>query len=237
MVTTKESRTIIDTATVGLETKAPSSQSLAWVGDGGASAHMSNEKEVFHFIQPLPTPCSVIIANNDELPIEGVGPADVVVTTEKEEHQTIHLKRCFYIPTLGKNLLSLILLMKAGTSTNFNAKRQKVLMDIGATGEHLVELLQIHGLPIIYDTRSMEEIRSQKKLDALTAQPSNLTIIPSFTANIAEQWTAHGPKSRELWHNRLAHVNYNIVDHLPAKVDGMEIAKPIRDDSTHNCHG
>ena len=173
-----------------------------WIVDSGASNHMTCNKEWLKNYRAI-KPIRIETAENERF-IEAVGCGDVVLFLKNRSGvQKVTVANVYFVPNLGKNLLSIGKISEKGVIVQFSK--------------------QI----CIFKTQSHQEIGFallQKGLYILqTAQQQILHAVNNATA----------ADSKELWHFRLGHLNYNDMKQLDLPVAIPDNVKTI--ESCEDC--
>lgn len=90
-----------------------------WVLDTGASRHLCSNKELFHKLEDVAEGEHIYMGNSATAGVLGKGKVFLKLTSGK----TLALNDVFYVPSLRRNLISGILLNRAGLKLVFEADK------------------------------------------------------------------------------------------------------------------
>ena len=184
-----------------------------WVLDSGADDHLSCKREWFTFYRPC-TGRSVIVGDGQHLPIEGIGNVTVNLPPTqggKGGPSTHTWTNVAYAPQLGTNLLALGKVGRAGLQLSFDGQyNQRIIVRSPGPEGHIV------GCGTSKDG----------KLYAFT----HGKVDSSETVACTAKGTQSAAATLQLWHSRLAHLNYDDVSRLFTSgmtADGAAIADQL----------
>ena len=83
--------------------------SVDWYFDSGATKHITSCKTLFSTLQDAPHGGLVLCANDASYPIKGIGDVDLISCSE----DSFTLVNALYVPSIHKNLISILALTKA----------------------------------------------------------------------------------------------------------------------------
>ncbi|XP_054257416.1 uncharacterized protein LOC128982478 [Macrosteles quadrilineatus] len=93
-----------------------------FIADSGASQHMCFRRDFFHTYQRFTSPINVTVGNGDDIEAVGEGSIRISVNIGKNRYITT-LENVWYIPELGRNLMSVSTTVKKGFS--FKVTKEK----------------------------------------------------------------------------------------------------------------
>lgn len=96
-----------------------------WYIDSGASAHMTMHRNWLNNICKPPNR-DIIVANNEHIPISGVGSLNLSVYTANNNVSNIEVTEVLHVPDLSTNLLSVSQMVRNGNSVLFNGDGCKI---------------------------------------------------------------------------------------------------------------
>ena len=157
-----------------------------WLIDSAASSHISGNKALFHNMHTI-APIKIDIANGESFVANERGTIRITITSDPRwelDDVPITLTNVIYAPKLKSNLLSVGRMTNSNVSVHF--------------GKH-TSWLVLNGKIIAYGPK-------ENHLYTYVAFP----IAPmSETADYASD-----PSGPTLWHHRLAHTSYHIIDNM-----------------------
>ena len=106
-----------------------------WLIDSGASKHMIGYKESLSFLEQKESPHKVILGDDSQYPIEGLGEAYYKLDYGKP----MKMKDVLYVPGLKKNILSISSLEKKGFRVSY-IDGIVLMWTKGKTIDHAVEI-------------------------------------------------------------------------------------------------
>ena len=162
-----------------------------WLLDSGASSHLCGNIELFSSIVDIP-PVSILSANGESFFANQKGTILLIIHSNMPDanipDMPITLVNVIYVPKLNANLLSVGRMMNANVDVNFSKNHSYLSMD----GEILAYRPKISNL-FTYTT-------------ICTSKEDNSALY------------ATGPSESLLWHHRLSHTNYHMIEKM-AKED------------------
>jgi hypothetical protein len=123
-----------------------------WVLDSGCTHHMCHNFDLFTS-KLTPMKEKVFLGDGHSLEIKGLGTVRIKTRNSAGKVQPIVLRRCFYIPGLKRNLISLGELAKDKINIDFNTDTTKVILS--KEGSHIFAHKDLGGLYLL------EEIEAQ----------------------------------------------------------------------------
>ena len=155
-----------------------------WIIDSGASSHMSWEREIFTTYKELNN-STVKVGDGRTLKVAGEGTVLVKVLSESRKPITLTMNRVLHVPEMSCNLMSVRQIAENGFSINFKDQQCRISNKRG-------------------------------RLVAKGAKQGNLYILDGGSACPETVGQAHVVtlSTRELWHNRLAHIGDAALDKL-----------------------
>ena len=155
-----------------------------WIIDSGASSHMSWEREIFTTYKELNN-STVKVGDGRTLKVAGEGTVLVKVLSESHKPITLTMNRVLHVPEMSCNLMSVRQIAENGFSVNLKDQQCRI------SGKH-------------------------GRLVAKGAKQGNLYILDGGSARPETVGEAHVAtlSTRELWHNRLAHIGDAALDKL-----------------------
>lgn len=106
-----ECKTDCNSESKALAVCASSVDSEEWIGDSGASRHMTPNKTWFNTYKPLSKgKMTVIVGNGNPLNVDGVGTVEIIT----DENQVLTLRDVLHVPLLSFNLFSLMRTARSG---------------------------------------------------------------------------------------------------------------------------
>ena len=155
-----------------------------WIIDSGASSHMSWEREIFTTYKELNN-STVKVGDGRTLKVAGEGTVLVKVLSESRKPITLTMNRVLHVPEMSCNLMSVRQIAENGFSITFKDQQCRISDKRG----RLVAKGAKQGILCI--------------LDGGSARPE--TVGEAHVATLS---------TRELWHNRLAHIGDAALDKL-----------------------
>jgi hypothetical protein len=156
-----------------------------WIVDSGASQHMSHRNDWLDSYEEM-KPVDVLLADNSSMKAVGRGQVSL--------GGGIRLQEVWYIPNLGKNLLSVRKVTERGAKVEFGLRGCQITTP---DGQRTIKATQEGGLYVFQ---------------------------ASEHADLASGSSESGSfNSLELWHRRLGHLNVQDLKKLENLVTGMKI--------------
>ena len=89
-----------------------------WIVDSGASMHVCGNIRAFNYYTPMEEGRNEVVLVGDSTPLSVVGKGQVIL--KLTSNNIIILNDVFYVPNIGRNLLSVSLLGKIGIEVLFD---------------------------------------------------------------------------------------------------------------------
>jgi transposase InsO family protein len=179
-------------------TEDPTMSSHVWVLDSGCTHHMCFDRSYFLDIKPIDK--KVYLGNNKYVAVEGIGAAVLNFTGEDGKNVKMTLSKCFYLPAMTRNLLSVRCLREKG-----------VLSDFGT----FVDRAVIH--------------KDRMRIKSMENTFNKLYVFKTSTINTPAEsaYIGVGSQSMELWHSRCGHLSYQNIAKLVSRgrARGLRVAK------------
>jgi hypothetical protein len=179
-----------------LDEKETSENSLTWILDSGATAHICHEKSAFNNLEPQ-SGTTIEVASGDKIEVEGIGDIWIKVKDNNNETLKIKIERVLYVPKASKNLMSIRSITRNGHTAQFT--------------ENGVEIKIKGSDRLIY-------VEETGRLFMLNCKIDKANEYASATTSIKEE-------SLDTWHNRLGHPSNRMIVKLQDSVDGMKLKK------------
>lgn len=97
-----------------------------WLIDSGASAHMTKNRHWFKELNPPGPKKEIVVANNERLPVEGIG--DIILKVgHNATTENVMAKNVLYVPGISSNLLSVSQIAKRGNKVIFEGPECQIL--------------------------------------------------------------------------------------------------------------
>lgn len=145
---------------VCLNTNNQQSQ-IDWVLDSGCTHHMSNNINLFTSkIQT--TDNKVTVGDGNIVDIEGIGCAKIRTKDQNGKPLTIAVEKCYYIPKLHRNLLSLSKLIEEGVKVDFNTDTKKAYL---TNGKSTITAIKENGNNL-YVVKGLEQTSKRQLAEA-----------------------------------------------------------------------
>lgn len=177
----------------------------SWAIDSGATRHFSGYIRDFASLKRWRTPRTVKTATGATF--EAIGSGSVTLKTTRKD---IHLNDVWFIPEFNCRLVSTSILNDGGVHVVLENRRARAYQG----SELMFEGNNSDGLYYI-DLQSTPE-------SSLVSQVSD----PDLTTNTSDSTLPTSQSERELWHRRLGHPNYRIVDRMPQLALGITFCRP-----------
>ena len=189
----------------------------AWYADSGATEHMTEHRDWFSTFKPIPQGTwAVTVADDRDIWVQGVGDINITRTVDGIAKEGV-LKKVLYIPDLRRNLFSIGLASKAGLSFQTHGDKCALYHNLGK-GPKVMEGIQVGTL---------------YKL-SITPIPSQSASQISSTALIA---SSHSTTDTTLWHNRMGHVNAQVMKKMSDNNSLQDFTLSSTTDQLHVCKG
>lgn len=174
-------------------------QAHEWYADSGATQHMTDQRWMLTNFTPIP-PGTWMVNGIGNKRISALGQGDVLVDVMArgtKRSGTIH--NVLYVPELGVNLISIASVTDKGLVVTFADTRVTISLD---------------------DEVQMEGQRVGRTL-------YRLNIIARHASDALQATAAFHEVPLQVWHQRLAHVNYPVILKMAAigAVEGMNLKK------------
>jgi len=142
-----------------------------WLIDSGASRHFIGYKEVLHNLIEKETNLEIVLGDNMEYPLKGVGN----VSLKLNQGNTIHLQDVLYVSDLKKDLVSISAMEDKGYKVTFSDGKVRIwknnVKDAFTLGFRVDSLYQVKGSPLgvmSCDTsQALVENQNEKKIKIL----------------------------------------------------------------------
>ena len=180
---------------------------------------MTEHRNWFTTFKPIPSGTwSVTIADDRNLWVQGIG--DIIITrTVDRVYKKGVLQKVLYIPELRRNLFSIGLASKADLSFQTVGEKCALFQDFGKRpnvmeGVQTGTLYRLSIDPIPPPSSETRSVPAQESSTALTTtSASNTTNISAveYNTSTALITTTHSDNALTLWHNRMGHVNPQVI--------------------------
>ncbi|KAG3112423.1 hypothetical protein PI125_g8257 [Phytophthora idaei] len=167
-----------------------------WTVDSGCTRHVTSNSQWFEKLTPTGRR-SITVAGNHQIPIKGSGDVKLKVKDNKGKEQVITLSNVLYAPELKYNLLSVRQAVENDFKTTFPNAKKCVLFFAHRT-----------------------------KFEANTGDGSHLyqfRASPTDTNQEAHVATSGTPDNILLWHKRMGHPNFKIMQDLAKDNAAMDV--------------
>ena len=172
--------------TIIMNAEATAAERFTWLIDSAASSHISGNRELFHDVHTI-QPVKIDIANGESFTADQRGTIRVKIVSDPHwrlEDVPITLTDVIYAPKLKNNLLSVGRMTNSNVSVHF--------------GKHTSWLI-LNGKILAYGPK-------ENNLYTYVAFPiGSKTETADYTSE---------PSGPTLWHHRLAHTSYHIIDNM-----------------------
>jgi len=199
--------------------------------DSGASSVALIEKGFFDHLVPLHGRY-MKIANGDLVPIEGIGPATMLITDAQDKQHKVSIKRALYVPKFAGNLLSVgslwendgidvvfrdtnALLMPGWRGAKIPFSRRPYTVTIAPIGALSQEAACLSGGP---NDAEVEVADSRGNSSANTHGP----LESRFKATQGKHSSKDKSKNAEIVHSRLMHCGEDALRSVARTCEGME---------------
>jgi hypothetical protein len=141
-----------------------------WVLDSGCTHHMCHNLDLFT-TKLTPMKKEVFLGDGRSLKIEGVGTVQFNTRNSLGKVQPIILRRCFYIPTLKRNLISLSEMAKDKIHIDFNTDTSKVILS--KEGSKIFAHKELGGN--LYLVKGIEQKGTKKRIQREVTQVTDFS--------------------------------------------------------------
>lgn len=169
----------------------------SWFIDSGATAHMSNNKELFENIEVVPDE-DIIIANNERIKIEGKG--DIILKLNVDNRiEKVLIKNVIYVPDICTNLISVKQLTNEGYSVHFTKRLCRIkncggqTVAVAKADKRMYNLCVNNEVERAYLTRTSKDKRSED--------------------------------NGYLWHRKMGHIGYGNLTFLKNEIRNVTFPK------------
>ena len=169
-----------------------------WVLDSGCTHHMCYNPDLF-MTKLTPMEEEVFLGDGYSIKIEGVGTAQINTRNSQGNIQPIILRRCFYVPKLKRNLISLGEMAKDKIHIDFNTDINKVILSKGGSSVYAYK----ENGGNLYLVKGIEQTGKLRK----RVHFENPVATEFSSALIAET-------TLEMRHRRLGHLGFDNVQRL-----------------------
>ena len=164
-----------------------------WLMDLGCNRHVTSHLEDYVSYQRFVKPGSAEIANKEELPILGMGIFMIKHYHTDGKHTIIKLDNLLYVPNASGCFYS----TGAATQKGCEARETRLTNQIySSDGTLLIEGTRKQATGLCY---------------------FNAQILQGSDASVPVKLSAINISQSDLWHQRLAHVNYEVIRALPTE--------------------
>ena len=204
--------------------------SSSWILDSGASRSMSSNREWFSHFSSLSSPIPIALGDNSTIYGTGVGHVVVGVKVNDSWQRAI-LEDVLYVPELHGNLLSVAQLTRRGNAVHFTNKGCEIYLSDGTLLCKGLFHSNLYVLPI----RAKPSVAARVAITELSSFPSEGNEASATAVALTARGTSKA--DAEIWHRRLAHLDYDAVIRMVKKgmVRGMEITGGIHPDTCEPC--
>ena len=165
-----------------------------WLMDSGCNRHVTSHLEDYVSYQRFVKPGSAEIANKEELPILGMGIVVIKHYHTDGKHTNIRLDNVLYVPKASRRFYS----TGAATQKGCEARETQLTNKIySSDGTLLIEGTCKQATGLCY---------------------FNVHILLGDETNVPVKLSAINISQSNLWHQRLAHVNYEVIRALPTEM-------------------
>ena len=176
----------------------------SWIVDSGATAHMCKTQESFKDLSTSHPNSYIEVANGTTAKVEGIGSVRLSTSSSTGKKINITLENVLFVPTLGRNLLS----VRAITNNGHSATFKNGGGDIQLAGRNRVNIpLEHRGKLYILNCKNLKSEASQTE----KAETASVTLGKVSKADL------------ETWHQRLGHIGQKTIKKLVPYVEGMQI--------------
>ena len=165
-----------------------------WLMDSGCNRHVTSHLEDYVSYQRFVKPGSAEIANKEELPILGMGIVVIKHYHTDGKHTNIRLDNVLYVPKASRRFYSTGAATQKGCEARETQLTNKIYSSDGT--------LRIEG--------------TCKQATGLCY--FNVHILLGDETNVPVKLSAINISQSNLWHQRLAHVNYEVICALPTEM-------------------
>lgn len=204
--------------------------SSSWILDSGASRSMSSNRKWFSHFSSLSSPIPIALSDNSTIYGTGVGRVVVGVKVNGSWQRAI-LEDVLYVPELHGNLLSVAQLTRRGNAVHFTNKGCEIYLSDGTLLCKGLFHSNLYVLPI----RAKPSVAARVAITELPCFPSEGNEASATAVALTARGTSKA--DAEIWHRRLAHLDYDAVIRMVKKgmVRGMEITGGIHPDTCEPC--
>ncbi|GMF20513.1 unnamed protein product [Phytophthora fragariaefolia] len=172
----------------------------AWVLDSGCTHHMCFDKSYFTDMKPIEK--RVYLGDNNYVDVKGIGAAVLNLTDTNNKIVKLTLSKCFYLPEMKRNLLSVRCLREKGVYSDFSTFVDRAVINKGR-----MKVKSMHN--------------TFNKLYVFKANKTNTTTESAYIAS--------GSQSMQLWHSRCGHLGYQNIAKLVSRGRAHGLHVPKRD--------
>ena len=164
--------------------------------DSGCNRHVTSHLEDYVLYQHFVKPGSAEIANKEELPILGMGIVIIKHYHTDGKHSNIRLDNVLYMPNASGRFYS----TGAATQKGCKARETRLTNKIySSDGTLLIEGTRKQATGLCY---------------------FNAQILQGNDTDVPVKLSAINISQSDLWHQRLAHANYEVIRALPTETTG-----------------
>jgi len=193
------------------ESASTTTESSTWIVDSGATTHMCNERRSFKKFKEDTIPNFIEVANGEQVQVIGRGSITLTTIDSRGDKTRFTLDDVLFIPQLKKNLMSIRSVVAKGHKAKFD--QTGGVIDISGKGERFINIKTTGKLYTLSCT-----IDYEKDMSANCNEEANTTSNKKLVIN--------------LWHERLEHLNKDMIERLETSVEGLHISEDGKRDKS-----